>query len=245
MPTDSRPILIVGAGLGNLRWLFVTARLRHCSAVITSSANQSRAVFSISPIASRAWPQRETRSCKRARNILLPIISGIDFFEERIADRLAELTVNYRHSPIVENHGTGAPRAGERAPDAELRDGNGKARRLFELFREPRHTLLLFLGALAEERDRSISLDSLGNLIQVYRIVRGHGTAASGDLLDISGTVHSLYQLMGGGIVLVRPDGYIAFRCNDLNIESLRRYLLRIFSLGGVAGRPATLQAPS
>ena len=34
-----------------------------------------------------------------ARNILLPIFSGIDFLEEKIADRLAELSVHYRFEP--------------------------------------------------------------------------------------------------------------------------------------------------
>ena len=115
-----------------------------------------------------------------ARNILFPIVTGIDFFEEKIADRLAELTVNYRSSPIVENHGAGTPRAGDRAPDAELRDTNGKAVRLFELFREARHILLLFLGAMPttnpEPFQRELE-DSLGDMIRTYRIAWRDGRA--------------------------------------------------------------------
>ena len=182
-----------------------------------------------------------------ARNILLPIVTGIDFLEEKIADRLAELTVNYRSSPIVEDHGAGTPRAGDRAPDAELRDANGKARRLFELFREPRHILLLFVGAMpgneADTFQREFA-DSLGDLIQVYRIARGFGgtpsvASSSGtgqspslqgsDLLDITGAAHSLYELPGGGMVLVRPDGYIAFRNDRFDPGVFRNYLDRIF----------------
>ena len=81
------------------------------------------------------------------RDFFLPVVSGLDFVGGKIADRLAELNVSYRNSPIVENHGGGRLRAGDRAPDAELRDEKGQARRLFELFRAPRHILLLFLGA--------------------------------------------------------------------------------------------------
>jgi FAD binding domain len=168
-----------------------------------------------------------------ARNILLPIFSGIDFLEERIADRLAELTVNYRSSPIVENHGTGSPRAGDRAPDAELRDENGKARRLFELLRNPRHTLLLFAGAFLSPEAKKFSQEiqtSLGDCVQTYCIARGHGSSASGDLLDLSGSAHLLYQLPNGGLILVRPDGYIAFRSNRYDIETFRAYLTRTFS---------------
>ena len=186
-----------------------------------------------------------------ARNILFPIVTGIDFFEEKIADRLAELTVNYRSSPIVENHGAGTPRAGDRAPDADLRDTNGKAVRLFELFREARHILLLFLGAMPSNESGAFQRelgDSLGDMIRVYRIARGFGgtpSVASGlgtgqspslqvsDLLDISGNAHSLYHMLSGGVVLVRPDGYVAFRCDRFDAAKFRSYWTRIFSAAG------------
>jgi hypothetical protein len=169
------------------------------------------------------------------RNLLLPVVSGVDFLEEKVADRLAELGVNYRHSPIVENHGSGKPRAGDRAPDGELRDEHGRARRLFELFREPRHALLLFLGSFPNggkelETFRNESIDSLGNTIHLHRIVRGHRFSIPGDLFDISGLVHSLYEMMSGGMILVRPDGYIAFRSNGFDPDLLRKYLERIFT---------------
>jgi 2-polyprenyl-6-methoxyphenol hydroxylase-like FAD-dependent oxidoreductase len=171
-----------------------------------------------------------------ARNIILPVLAGIDFFEEKIADRLAELAVSYRLSPIVENHGSGRPRAGDRAPDAELRDANGKACRLFELFREPYHLLLLFLGATPSNESKAFQhelTDWLGEVIQVYRITRGRSHNASGDLLDISGNVHSLYHMLTGGVVLVRPDGYVAFRCDRFDAAKFRNYLTRIFRVAG------------
>ena len=59
------------------------------------------------------------------RDFLLPLVSGIDFVGEKIADRLAELSVSYRESEIVENYGAGRVKAGDRAPDAELRDEDG------------------------------------------------------------------------------------------------------------------------
>ena len=171
-----------------------------------------------------------------ARNILFPIVTGIDFFEEKIADRLAELTVNYRSSPIVENHGAGTPRAGDRAPDADLRDTNGKAVRLFELFREARHILLLFLGAMPDNESGAFQRelgDSLGDLIRTYRIARGGSAHASGDLLDITGNVHSLYHVLCGGVILVRPDGYVAFRSDRFDAAKFRHYLTRMFRVAG------------
>ena len=168
---------------------------------------------------------------QNVRDFLLPVVSGIDFVGDKIADRLTELSVSYRNSPIVEGHGPGRPKAGDRAPDAELRDENDRARRLFELFREPRHVLLIFLGASGNA--------ALGDLspahIDTCRIVRGRSELAA-DLRDLTGLAHAAYNLFEGGIVLVRPDGYIAYRSNDFDPVKLRAYLARIFN-------PASLPA--
>ena len=162
---------------------------------------------------------------KSIRNALLPLISGVDFIEEKIADRMSELTVNYRGSAIVENHGSAALRAGDRAPDGELRDANGKAVRVFELFREPKHVLLIFLGNKA----RAIESPTVSDFVATHRIVRGCLTSAE-TLRDTTGNVHAVYDLSGGGVVLVRPDGYIAFRSDNFDFTALRVYLAKNFT---------------
>jgi hypothetical protein len=168
------------------------------------------------------------------RDFLLPVVSGIDLVGERIADQLSELAVSYRNSALVENSGGGRVRAGDRAPDAELRDENGQARRLFELFREPRHILLLFLGAgfdvatQAEQVSRAIG-DLPSDLIDSYRIIRGEGNAAA-ELRDVSGLAHSAYGLFDGGLVLVRPDGYVGYRSDNFDPGRFSGYLKRLFS---------------
>jgi 2-polyprenyl-6-methoxyphenol hydroxylase-like FAD-dependent oxidoreductase len=168
------------------------------------------------------------------RDFLLPRVSGIEFVGDKIADRLAELNVTYRTSPIVENHGGGRLKAGDRAPDAELRDENSQARRLFELFHEPRHVLLVFLGALDSAAANSDQIESaIGGLpdgtVDICRIVRGQSNLRT-ELRDTSGLAHAAYGLFEGGIVLVRPDGYIGYRSDNFNLENLQTYLARIFA---------------
>ena len=133
----------------------------------------------------------------------------------------------------MENIGGGRLRAGDRAPDAELRDGNGQARRLFEIFRAPRHVLLLFLGAGFDGAAKTDTLaTALRELppeaIESYRISRGEGDAAA-ELRDLSGLAHAAYGLFEGGVVLVRPDGYLAYRSEEFEPTRLRGYLARIF----------------
>ena len=174
---------------------------------------------------------------QKVRDFVLPMVSGIDLVGEKVADQLSELAVSYRRSAFVENIGGGRLRAGDRAPDAELRDENGQARRLFEIFRAPRHVLLLFLGAgfdgEAKMEELSTALRNLPpEAIESYRILRGEGDGQA-DLRDLSGLAHAAYGLIDGGVVLVRPDGYLAYRNAEFEAASLRRFLDRTFRSTG------------
>ncbi len=169
---------------------------------------------------------------RSVRDFLLPVMSRIDFVGEKIAERLAGLAVSYRKSPIVENRGPGKLKAGDRAPDADLRDENNQARRLFELFREPRHVLLIFLGTAATAADAEQIGSALRGAptaaVDIYRITRGR-TALPAELHDLSGLAHFAYGLTNGGIVLVRPDGYIGYRNDGFDAMALRSFISRTF----------------
>jgi len=167
------------------------------------------------------------------RDFLLPVVGGTAFVSGKVAEQLSELAISYRSSPVVENLGSGRLRAGDRAPDAELRDKNGQARRLFELFRRPRHVLLLFLGSRPEKLDQAPGLDAVleglpSELIDRYRIGRGEGLKRA-ELFDLSGNAHSTYDLVDGGVILVRPDGYVAFRDPEFDPARLSQYFGRNF----------------
>lgn len=222
----------------NLAWKLALVVRRGAPAQLLASYHIERApvardVLNLTDRITRMATMRNSVA-QSVRDFLLPRVSGIDFVSDRIADRLAELNVNYRESNIVENHGGGALRAGDRAPDADLRDGNNQARRLFELFREPRHVLLLFLGAAGEA---SAKAERLGTglselpeaMLDRYRIVRGSSNLPA-ELRDLSGLAHAAYGMMESGVVLVRPDGYIGYRSDSFDPVTLRAYFERIFS---------------
>src|SRR5262249_40265799 len=79
------------------------------------------------------------------RDQLMSFLTGLPGIEERLGEGLSGIAVNYRHSPIVEEYGSelAGPAAGDRAPDALLVDPRGAALRLYDLFTEHRHVLLL------------------------------------------------------------------------------------------------------
>ena len=167
------------------------------------------------------------------RDFLIPMVSGIDFVAEKLAEQLSELTVNYRQSPLSENHGSGKPRAGDRAPDAELRDDQGRAHRIHELLQTPRFVLLLFIGGQPGSETQAAEIaGALATLpaetVATYAISRGV-SATRADLRDISGLAHAAYGLTNGGCVLLRPDGYIGYRSDGLDPQKFRAYLTRNF----------------
>ncbi|WP_063063024.1 FAD-dependent monooxygenase [Nocardia violaceofusca] len=92
--------------------------------------------------------------------------------------------------------------AGDRAPDAPLRTGDGGALRLFDLFRGPHATRLTF-GAPAD-----ISEDAG---VRAYSIVAPGHRPEPGQLIAVDGHAFIDYAATAGTQVLVRPDGYLAW----------------------------------
>src|SRR5262249_20289074 len=149
------------------------------------------------------------------------------------ADTMAELTINYRNSPIVSEDWGGftpgfhraGPAAGDRAPDGQLREPSaGESKRLFELLLDTRHSLLFFCGRGAK-MDEYRNLEAIGksvrekygHLVSAHLIIAGEdvpeGLTWDGSLLlDVKEAVHNRYGADISCLYLVRPDGYVGFR---------------------------------
>ncbi|WP_043667004.1 FAD-dependent monooxygenase [Streptomyces xylophagus] len=115
---------------------------------------------------------------------------------------------------------TGDPdvlRPGDRAPDAPCLDASGRPVRLFQLYADPRFTLLGFgtevagaVGKLAAEYD---------GLVQAFAV-------DAGDLRDHEGHARRAYGVTDPALVLVRPDNHIALLTTDP--AEIAAYLARI-----------------
>lgn len=115
---------------------------------------------------------------------------------------LSQLRVSYRHSPLsVEGtpRRRRGPRAGDRLPDQTVGVG-GRSLRLHELLARPGVHVLLDRDA-----DRS-DIPPPGRLISVHRVT----------------------STPGRGLTVVRPDGYIGFRCQIADASQLATWLTRI-----------------
>ncbi|MEV6769150.1 FAD-dependent monooxygenase [Nocardia sp. NPDC051030] len=131
-----------------------------------------------------------------------------------------QLDISYRnlllHNPSDPSH-DGRLHAGDRAPDAPLSTADG-ATTLFDLFRGPHATLLVFGDAPTPE----ITGPSVSTRIVSVLIPDNHSTAPiSGTLdhdivIDIEGHAFHAYGVTDSGHALVRPDGYVGALAVDI-----------------------------
>jgi hypothetical protein len=116
------------------------------------------------------------------------------------------------------------------------------ALRLFDLFRGPHHTLLLYGSAPAEAADSSGLAELVeglrrrsGDRIKAYRILPPDAdiraaAPLSPTLSDAGGHFQHIYAATAAAAYLVRPDGYVGYRTDVLRWDALAAYLGRIFA---------------
>jgi hypothetical protein len=148
---------------------------------------------------------------------------------------MSEIGIHYRRSSVVAGKTGRALHAGDRAPDCNLFDGvSEKTILLLDRLRKPVHQLLLFAGsslqdAIDLDRHRKLLVGDYAQVMDTLLVVNGKSVAMPDVLFDLDGAVHTLYEAQPTGIVLIRPDGYIGFRCAGNQTEALREYLARLF----------------
>ncbi|HXV79568.1 MAG TPA: FAD-dependent monooxygenase [Candidatus Binatia bacterium] len=181
------------------------------------------------------------------RERLAVVLAGQDVIQQRMKRAVAELNINYRHSPIVAQHrsllpspGGGqqhlhgwhdfgaAPHAGDRAGDARLtRYPSGESVRFSQTQRGTEHHLVLFAGSQATE--------STYQYLQIIAdtTAKRHGRTVVTHFV----VLHEVPpQLQGRSDVLVDPRGELHHRYGA-TIESL--YLIRPDGYVGFRSQPA------
>jgi 2-polyprenyl-6-methoxyphenol hydroxylase-like FAD-dependent oxidoreductase len=162
------------------------------------------------------------------RDHLMSLATRLPPVVEKLGEAISGIAVDYRHSPIVEDHAVGAPgpHAGDRAPDVEIDDPHGVTKRLYELFAQQRHVLLLVGSGAASPP----GLSELGRRSIVVRRITSPEVAGA-DLIDRNGQVAARYG-SAGMAYLIRPDGYVGFRCGLSETPArLPHYLARILDV--------------
>jgi len=214
----------------NLGWKLAFAASRPDGATLLGSYDRERR-----PVARRVlamthlvfWGEASTGSLPsllrdRLAPLAAPLVPALMSRRHLVAAGvrlLSQLAVSYHGSPLsVEGtpRPRGGPRAGDRLPDRTVRSA-GRSIRLHELIARPGVHVLL-------DRDAD-RLDALppGPLVSVHRLT----------------------SVPGRGLVAVRPDGYIGFRCQIAEARQLSAWLARIGARDEASWRGPGLPGPT
>jgi 2-polyprenyl-6-methoxyphenol hydroxylase-like FAD-dependent oxidoreductase len=135
-----------------------------------------------------------------------------------------QLQLNYRDSSLSKQTTTlQLPiHAGDRAPDAPLRDCKGEQVTLFDLYRGPQFTMLFTGDGYADELIQIT--DKYGD-IRLCRITKHESCKDAHCFVDADGYFTSAYGDQPNVIYLVRPDGYIGFIGEIGKVQELIAYM--------------------
>jgi FAD binding domain len=230
----------------NLAWKLALVVKGQANVQLLESYGQERERVSKGLLAATGWAARlatlQQPLLRGVRNVLAPRLTALPLAQRLLVNALAELSISYRHSSIVQDDQSAGAKsrshlhAGDRAPDGNVWTFDRTAPyRLFEFLSGTRHTLLIFSQQReADTKALDLVLTDFRDLIDMCQIVRGtnrsgeqEGTAKK--LYDPDGSLARLYGLVDEGLVLVRPDGYIGFRSRSKEEERLCRYLQSLF----------------
>ena len=161
---------------------------------------------------------------------LAPWIVGTEFVQENSTERMSQLSLNYRDSPLsVSRHAPGGLRGGDRVPNLKVQVTGGRgeaireqpAAKLFELLDPDRFTLLCANLRDAEMTHRAVqaSLAPWRGLLETYSVAAPE--RAEEQFKSIFGEAPRL--------ILVRPDGYAAFVGAEASVDALVQYLTSWF----------------
>jgi len=134
-----------------------------------------------------------------------------------------QLTIGYRGGPLAvdDRAEDAAVRAGDRVPDVPGLTTDEGARRLFDLLRGGRLTLLRFGNAITGTAPSGV---------RVYDVADVAGASGSGGayVTDRAGALATAFGVERGALVLIRPDGYIGAISDQGDVAAIETYLAQV-----------------
>ncbi|MBI2811024.1 MAG: FAD-dependent monooxygenase [Candidatus Melainabacteria bacterium] len=187
---------------------------------------------------------------ERARKTLSMV--GLNYRDSSIVGEFREPINRTLSHPIADvpawldfGHG---PSPGDRAPDGEIHtSGAAEPSRLFEQIRGFKHFALLFTGL----QNSSTIVGEFEKVVEQIRqeysefvqclVISAEETVPPPIsleqlfLLDKEGSLHHKYGAAHSCLYLIRPDGYVGFRSQPVDLDQMRKYFERAYSFRPVA----------
>lgn len=166
------------------------------------------------------------------RKQLMRLVFAIPAVSRYITRRMTQLSIRYQDSIALDNkyssslHG---PSVGERAPDVKLNHSNY----FYDYINDTNHHILCFTGEKdifkAVDVCKQVNFALLGplkDMMKLHLITPHHIDEPIDQLLDDNNSMHQIYQIKKLTLLVIRPDGYIAYKSCKIDIEKLKTFLL-------------------
>ena len=144
---------------------------------------------------------------------------GVTTVQDRLAAMCSQLGLNYRRTPFSRSHREhGARAAGDRVPDLLMASMADPDTRLYDLLRTSGYALMA-CAATRPAADRA--MDLLGQVRSAYAglihpmLLLSEGLPADGEvptMVDARHQFRNRMRVQDGDLLLIRPDGYLAFQ---------------------------------
>ena len=172
------------------------------------------------------------------RNKLAAFLTSQEIVQHRLAAQLGELDINYRSSPLSQEHKKDLTvfsplnpgvRSGDRVPDGDLVDGQGNEVHLFDLLRGNGSHLLLFSGVNHTEHSEDW-MDTIEREVKTrwpeqINVIR----IGPGAYHDREASLHKAFAASTETLYWIRPDLYVGFRSQPADLRSLLAYLGNVY----------------
>lgn len=206
-------MVIKGKAKPELLKTYTPERVSVIKTVLTKTEGLTHAIGSENPIFRSVF------------NHIAPWIVSTDFVQKNSTERMCQLSLDYRDSSMSAGDGhSGGLKAGDRVPDFAVTvlnhegsaDQEPRPASLLELM-DP-STFTLFYSNLTDPAKTHAAIQ--GQIGAFHGIMRGHQIAPR----DRQDTVFGEKFGTSSSILLVRPDGYIAFVGTEESVPELAEY---------------------
>lgn len=178
------------------------------------------------------------------RDALVPTLATTRRFQNRIMKQATGFQIDYSTTllaPQARQTVEQGPLTGQRMPDGTVLEQNGDARRLFELLKGIHYSVFVFEDntpdseAHCQQIAHALSAARWpANFLRAYLIRNPASTdsticAGFEARYDMTDVLREQLGVENGGLFLVRPDGYLALRCDLAQGAQLNSYFERFY----------------
>lgn len=161
------------------------------------------------------------------------ILRGEEQITKDVSAVFSQVNIQYQNSPVIDYEGCSNSKSaspGKRAPNVII----DQSIQLYDYLRNIHHNILLFTGisevnhSLPHIKQLQEWLNQLNpDLIKAHVIANEKINITNNFIYDVDNVIHDGYQIKKPTLMIIRPDGYIAYSTETLEYTFIEKFFQR------------------